>query len=77
MTIMALVSFQFDAMPGSEEMQKRTMKLRDEFELLVDASLKRNMLRRKSPWAGVKCILAASNFLALPTPDRAAVLDLS
>ena len=24
------------------------------------------------PWAGVKCILAASNFLALPTPDRAA-----
>ena len=30
-----------------------------------------------SPWAGVKCILAASNFLALPTPDRAAVLDLS
>jgi hypothetical protein len=47
MTIMALVSFQFDAMPGSEEMQKRTMKLRDEFELLVDASLKRNMLRRK------------------------------
>ena len=25
-----------------------------------------------SPWAGV-----ASNFLALPTPDRAAVLDLS
>ena len=29
-----------------------------------------------SPWAGVKCILAASNFLALPTPDRAAVLDL-
>ena len=41
---MALVSFQFDVMPESEEMHKRTMKLRDEFELLVDASLKRNML---------------------------------
>ena len=26
------------------------------------------------PWAGVKCILAASNFLALPKPDHAAVV---
>ena len=45
---MALVSFQFDAMSSeSEEVHERTLKLRDEFELLVDASLKRNMLRRK------------------------------
>ena len=47
MTMALVVTSQFDAMSESEEVHERTLKLRDEFELLVDASLKRNMLRRK------------------------------
>ena len=64
--------------PGSRQVSAAIGTGRPSMVCLSRGERSGKRLSRPTPWAGVKCILAASNFLALPTPDRAATAqDLS